>query len=163
PRGACACWRRRRRSARGRTPCSPRSPPTRSACPTTRSTWRSRIRRTCPTAARRSRRARSPSWASSSRRRRATSRRRWRRAAGRGGGAATAAPLPRHGPLRAVAEYLQPPYVSWDETTFRGDAYGAFSWAVYVAQVTVDTVTFEARVEDFVAVQEVGRVMHPVL
>src|SRR5262249_47061088 len=69
----------------------------------------------------------------------------------------------RHGPLRAVAEYLQPPYVSWDETTFRGDAYGAFSWAVYVAQVTVDTVTFEARVEDFVAVQEVGRVMHPVL
>ncbi|HKA86719.1 MAG TPA: xanthine dehydrogenase family protein molybdopterin-binding subunit [Haliangiales bacterium] len=69
----------------------------------------------------------------------------------------------RHGPLRAVAEYLQPPYVSWDETTFRGDAYGAFSWAVYVAQVAVDTVTFEARVEDFVAVQEVGRVMHPVL
>jgi CO/xanthine dehydrogenase Mo-binding subunit len=27
----------------------------------------------------------------------------------------------------------------------------------------VDTVTFEARVEDFVAVQEIGRVIHPVL
>ena len=35
-------------------------------------------------------------------------------------------------------------------------------WAVYVAEVSVDTVTYEARVEDFVAVQEVGRVIHPV-
>ena len=34
---------------------------------------------------------------------------------------------------------------------------------MYVAEVAVDTVTFEARVDDFVAVQEIGRVIHPVL
>ena len=44
-----------------------------------------------------------------------------------------------------------------------GDAYGAFAWAVYVAEVTVDMVTWETRVDDFVAVQEVGKVIHPVL
>jgi CO/xanthine dehydrogenase Mo-binding subunit len=77
--------------------------------------------------------------------------------------AAIAAHVREHGSLRAVAEYVQPPHVQWDEQTFRGDAYGAYSWAVYVAQVAVDLVTYEARVEDFLALQEVGKVMHPVL
>jgi CO/xanthine dehydrogenase Mo-binding subunit len=67
------------------------------------------------------------------------------------------------GPLRSVAQYQQPPSIRWDESSFQGDAYGAYSWAVYVATVAVDTVTFEARCEDFVALQEVGKVMHPVL
>jgi CO/xanthine dehydrogenase Mo-binding subunit len=67
------------------------------------------------------------------------------------------------GPLSATARYQQPPHLLWDEARFRGDAYGAYSWAVYVAQVAVDTLTYEARVEDFLALQEVGKVMHPVL
>lgn len=67
------------------------------------------------------------------------------------------------GPLRAVTEYQQPPHIQWDEIRMRGDAYGSYSWAVYVATVAVDTVTYEARVEDFLALQEVGKVMHPVL
>ena len=67
------------------------------------------------------------------------------------------------GPLSATARYQQPPHISWDEERFRGDAYGAYSWAVYVAQVAVDTLTYEVRVEDFLALQEVGKVMHPVL
>ena len=36
-------------------------------------------------------------------------------------------------------------------------------WAVYVAEVSVDLTTFETRVDDFVAVQEVGKVINPVL
>jgi CO/xanthine dehydrogenase Mo-binding subunit len=67
------------------------------------------------------------------------------------------------GPLRATAQYRQPAHLHWDEQAFRGDAYGAFSWAVYVAQVAVDRSTYEARVEDFWAVQEVGQVIHPLL
>jgi CO/xanthine dehydrogenase Mo-binding subunit len=67
------------------------------------------------------------------------------------------------GPLRATAEYRQPPHISWDEERFRGDAYGAYSWAVYVAQVAVDTATGETRCEDFLALQEVGKVIHPLL
>jgi CO/xanthine dehydrogenase Mo-binding subunit len=67
------------------------------------------------------------------------------------------------GPLRVFTRYEQPADVNWDDQLYRGDAYSAFAWAAYVAEVSVDTSTFEARVEDFVAVQEVGRVIHPVL
>ena len=67
------------------------------------------------------------------------------------------------GPLRSTAQYTPPDGISWDDQSYRGDAYGTYAWAVYVATVAVDTVTYEARVEDFVAHQEVGRVIHPVL
>jgi CO/xanthine dehydrogenase Mo-binding subunit len=69
----------------------------------------------------------------------------------------------QNGALKSFSQYQQPEGVEWDDEHYRGDAYGAFAWAVYVAEVSVDTVTYEARVEDFVAVQEVGRVIHPVL
>jgi CO/xanthine dehydrogenase Mo-binding subunit len=67
------------------------------------------------------------------------------------------------GPLRARSQYHAPPGLHWDDATYSGDAYGAFAWAVYVAEVSVDTATFETHVDDFVAVQEVGKVIHPVL
>jgi CO/xanthine dehydrogenase Mo-binding subunit len=69
----------------------------------------------------------------------------------------------RHGTLKSFTQYKQPEDIEWDDEHYRGDAYGAYAWAVYVAEVSVDTLTYEARVEDFVAVQEVGRVIHPVL
>ena len=67
------------------------------------------------------------------------------------------------GPLKSFSQYEAPPGIYWDDDTYRGDAYGAFAWAVYVAEVAVDTATYEIKVEDFVALQEVGRVIHPVL
>jgi CO/xanthine dehydrogenase Mo-binding subunit len=69
----------------------------------------------------------------------------------------------KHGALKSFSQYKPPPGVVWDEGQYRGDAYGAYAWAVYVAEVSIDLVTYETRVEDFVAVQEVGRVIHPVL
>jgi len=69
----------------------------------------------------------------------------------------------QHGPLKAVAQYQPPPGIHWDEKQYRGDAYSAYAWAVYVAEVSVDTTTGEAQVDDFVAVQEVGKVVNPVL
>jgi CO/xanthine dehydrogenase Mo-binding subunit len=71
--------------------------------------------------------------------------------------------IDRFGPLRAFSEYQPPPGVAWDDEHYRGDAYGAFAWAVYVAVVSVDMSTYEIRVDDFVALQEVGKVIHPVL
>jgi CO/xanthine dehydrogenase Mo-binding subunit len=67
------------------------------------------------------------------------------------------------GPLRASSQYQPPAGIQWDDEKYEGDAYGAYAWAVYVAEVSVDTTTWETRVDDFVAVQEVGRVIHPVL
>jgi CO/xanthine dehydrogenase Mo-binding subunit len=71
--------------------------------------------------------------------------------------------IARHGPLAASCQYHPPAGVHWDERRYRGDAYSAYSWAVYVAEVSVDTTTGETRVDDFVAVQEVGKVVNPVL
>jgi CO/xanthine dehydrogenase Mo-binding subunit len=67
------------------------------------------------------------------------------------------------GALRATARYRAPEGLRWDDDRYQGDAYGAYGWAVYVAEVTVDTVTCEVHVDDFVAVQEVGKVINPVL
>ncbi|MGH9862879.1 MAG: xanthine dehydrogenase family protein molybdopterin-binding subunit [Candidatus Acidiferrales bacterium] len=69
----------------------------------------------------------------------------------------------KFGPLKTFSQYQPPPEIHWDEEKYQGDAYGAYAWAVYVAEVAVDTLTGEVRVEDFVAVQEVGKVINPVL
>ncbi|MCA1578228.1 MAG: xanthine dehydrogenase family protein molybdopterin-binding subunit [Acidobacteria bacterium] len=71
--------------------------------------------------------------------------------------------ISRFGTLKTSATYQPPPNVHWDDEKYQGDAYGAYAWAVYVAEVSFDQLTYEAHVEDFVAVQEVGRVINPVL
>jgi CO/xanthine dehydrogenase Mo-binding subunit len=71
--------------------------------------------------------------------------------------------IEKFGSLKSFSRYQPPPNVFWDDEKYQGDAYGAFAWAVYVAEVSVDTLTYEAHVDDFVAVQEVGRVINPVL
>jgi CO/xanthine dehydrogenase Mo-binding subunit len=68
-----------------------------------------------------------------------------------------------NGRFRSYAQYEQPAGVFWDDQNYRGEAYAAFAWAVYVAEVTVDLVTYRVSVDDFVALQEVGRVLNPVL
>jgi len=69
----------------------------------------------------------------------------------------------KHGSFRSLARYEQPADVLWDEEKYCGAAYAAFAWAMYVAEVTVDLTTYSASVDDFVALQEVGKVLHPVL
>jgi CO/xanthine dehydrogenase Mo-binding subunit len=71
--------------------------------------------------------------------------------------------LTKHGELKSFSKYEPPPGVHWDDEKYQGEAYGTYAWAVYVAEVTVDLTTYEARVDDFVALQEVGKVIHPVL
>src|SRR6201981_844357 len=68
----------------------------------------------------------------------------------------------KHGRFRSLARYEQPESIVWDEEKYRGSAYAAFAWAVYVAAVTVDMTTCGVSVDDFVALQEVGKVLHPV-
>jgi CO/xanthine dehydrogenase Mo-binding subunit len=65
--------------------------------------------------------------------------------------------------LKSYARYEAPSDVYWDDEKYRGEAYAAFAWAVYVAEVTVDLTTYAVTVDDFVALQEVGKVLHPLL
>lgn len=71
--------------------------------------------------------------------------------------------IAKFGALKSFSQYQPPPNIFWDDEKYQGDAYGAFAWAVYVAEVSYDPLTCEAHVDDFVAVQEVGRVINPVL
>jgi CO/xanthine dehydrogenase Mo-binding subunit len=68
-----------------------------------------------------------------------------------------------HGRLRSLAHYEAPENIFWDDQKYRGEAYASFAWAVYVAEVAVDTSDFSVAVRDFVALQEIGRVLHPIL
>ena len=68
-----------------------------------------------------------------------------------------------HGEVKSLCRYEAPPGIHWDDNTYHGEAYGAYAWAVYLAQVAVDTRDYSAEVEEFWTVQEVGRVLHPVL
>lgn len=68
-----------------------------------------------------------------------------------------------HAKLRSLARYEQPEGVAWDEEKYQGSAYAAFAWAICVAEVTVDMTTYSVALDDFVALQEVGKVLHPVL
>ena len=68
-----------------------------------------------------------------------------------------------HGQFRSWSRYEAPADIFWDDQKYRGEAYAAFAWAVYIAEVTVDLTTYSVSVDDFVALQEVGRVLHPLL
>ena len=71
--------------------------------------------------------------------------------------------LTRHGSLKTEARYQSPGDIFWDDETYSGEAYPAYAWAVYVAEVIVDTTTYFAQVINFYALQEVGKVLHPIL
>jgi CO/xanthine dehydrogenase Mo-binding subunit len=67
------------------------------------------------------------------------------------------------GVLRSLARYSSPEGIYWDDVKYKGEAYAAYAWAVYIAEVSVDVTTYAAKVEDFVALQEIGKVLHPIL
>ena len=64
-------------------------------------------------------------------------------------------------PLSEEQEYVLPPQVVWDEENYRGHAYADYSWACYVAEVEADLVDYAVRPLRFVAVQDIGTVIHP--
>jgi CO/xanthine dehydrogenase Mo-binding subunit len=71
--------------------------------------------------------------------------------------------LADRGELKSWSRYEPPPNIFWDDEKYRGEAYAAYAWAVYIAEVSVDLATYSVTVDDFVALQEVGKVLHPVL
>jgi CO/xanthine dehydrogenase Mo-binding subunit len=69
----------------------------------------------------------------------------------------------QNGVLRSLARYESPEGIHWDDVKYKGEAYAAYAWAAYVADVSVDLSTYVAKVENFVALQEIGKVIHPIL
>jgi len=53
--------------------------------------------------------------------------------------------------------YVHPSHVIWEQDTFSGDAYQAFSWGVNVVEIALDPVTFEVETRKAWAFHDVGR------
>ncbi len=69
----------------------------------------------------------------------------------------------RNGPTRIDQRFEPYPGIEFDDATYRGDAYPAFGWAACVVRLDVDLDTGEVAVREVVAVDDVGRVLHPIL
>ena len=69
----------------------------------------------------------------------------------------------KHGPLVITREYEKPPEIVWDDTSYRGDAYGSYGWACDVAEVQVDPDTWQVTPVAFTTVHEIGKAIHPEL
>jgi CO/xanthine dehydrogenase Mo-binding subunit len=68
-----------------------------------------------------------------------------------------------HGSLLVTEQYEPPPGLVWDDETYRGDAYGTFAYACNVAEIEIDTTTYEIRPLHMTVVHEIGKAIHPVL
>ena len=65
--------------------------------------------------------------------------------------------VPQNGkPVDVEKRYVHPQEFEWDESTFTGDAYPAYSWSTNVIEVEVDPLTYETKVIGSWAVYDVG-------
>jgi CO/xanthine dehydrogenase Mo-binding subunit len=71
--------------------------------------------------------------------------------------------LRRHGPLVITKEYERPVEMSWDDSTYQGDAYGTYGWACDVVELEVNRDTWEVKPIEFTTVHEIGKAIHPML
>jgi CO/xanthine dehydrogenase Mo-binding subunit len=65
--------------------------------------------------------------------------------------------------LRIQRQYQTPPGLSWDDATYRGDAYPVYSWATDIVEVEIDLDTAETKILSCYTAHDIGRPIHPVL
>lgn len=64
---------------------------------------------------------------------------------------------------RFVVEYEKPKEIIWDDKTYRGDAYGVYSYAACAVDLEVDKTTYEVRVRRVFTAQDIGKAVNPLL
>jgi CO/xanthine dehydrogenase Mo-binding subunit/aerobic-type carbon monoxide dehydrogenase small subunit (CoxS/CutS family) len=77
--------------------------------------------------------------------------------------AAVQAYLKSEGQLCVSTVHESPPDIRWNDETFSGDAYAAYSWSCDVAEIELDLVDYAARVANFTSVVECGQLINPAL
>ncbi len=60
------------------------------------------------------------------------------------------------GAVDAEEDYVQPPGIEWNSTTFQGDAYPAFGWGICAVEVAVDPATAEVETKGIWTVHDIG-------
>ena len=59
--------------------------------------------------------------------------------------------------LTVSERYKQPEYIKWDEKTFIGDAYPAYSWGINVVEVEISPITYQVTLKGIWSVYDVGK------
>jgi CO/xanthine dehydrogenase Mo-binding subunit len=67
------------------------------------------------------------------------------------------------GELRFEVEYEKPKEIVWDDATYKGDAYGVYSYGACAVELEIDKTTFEVRVLKLTTAQDIGKAIHPLL
>jgi len=71
--------------------------------------------------------------------------------------------IAERGTYRVYHRFNLPPHIRWNQETFEGDAYPAYSWGCNIAEVEVDTLTYEVRVKRVTGIYDIGKVLNPML
>ncbi|MCR4296647.1 MAG: xanthine dehydrogenase family protein molybdopterin-binding subunit [Elusimicrobia bacterium] len=64
---------------------------------------------------------------------------------------------------RFEVQYEKPPEVTWDDATYRGDAYGVYSYAAIAVDLEIDKLTFAVRLVKVTTAQDIGKAINPLL
>ncbi len=71
--------------------------------------------------------------------------------------------LLERGHFEVIEEFAKPGEIVWSDDTYKGDAYGAYAWGCNIADIEIDSVTYQARCTDLTAVIDIGKAIHPIL
>ena len=64
---------------------------------------------------------------------------------------------------RFEVQFEKPPEVTWDDATYRGDAYGVYSYAAIAVDLEIDKLTCEVRLRKVTTAQDIGKALNPLL
>ena len=64
---------------------------------------------------------------------------------------------------RFSSTYKKPTNIKWDEDKFYGNGYDGYSLGCYVAELEIDPLTYQIKVTNFYAYQDIGEVINPLL
>lgn len=67
--------------------------------------------------------------------------------------------IPGSEEVEVTKQYVHPDDMEWDDPTFKGDAYPAYSWGVIAAEVKVNPVTLETDVKGVWSAFDVGKAL----
>jgi CO/xanthine dehydrogenase Mo-binding subunit len=69
--------------------------------------------------------------------------------------------LGREPSRRFEAVYRKPDWVSWDDKSYTGDAYEAYSYGAMAVELEIDKATFETQIRGVWIAADIGTVIHP--
>ncbi len=64
---------------------------------------------------------------------------------------------------RFEVQFEKPPEVTWDDATYRGDAYGVYSYAAIAVDLEIDKTTYEIKLNKVTTAQDIGKAINPLL